>query len=46
MSNVLKTLWQTDKKLTAVGLLMSGLLVLNVACLLIDPRYITAHLPG
>lgn len=36
----LSRLWQTDRPLTAVGLIMGGLLVAAVAGLLVDPRTI------
>ena len=41
MNNALKTLWRTDPKLTAVGLLMIGLLAVSGVGLLVDPRQIT-----
>ena len=41
MKNALNTLWRTDPKLTAVGLLMIGLLAVSGAGLLVDPRQIT-----
>jgi hypothetical protein len=37
---VLRRLWQADRPLTAVGLLMSGVLMVTVVGLLVDPRSI------
>lgn len=38
MKTMLKTLWQTDARLTAVGLVMIGLLAATGVALLVDPR--------
>ena len=41
LKNVLQTLWQTDSRLTAVGLFMIALLAVTGIGLLVDPRVVT-----